>query len=207
MKITDITRPLKKDMLVYPGDVIPSFCQENHGRYLISDLHMSTHTGTHIDAPAHYLKSGDTIDTIPLSNLVGKCRVIDMSGTDSITITAADLKGKLGGVKRLLLKTRFSCRDTFTEEYPSLAYDAACSITDKGIGCIGIDSPSIESYNCDGSVHCRLLGNGCIIIELLDLSDVTEGDYDMVALPLRLEGLDGSPARVVLIKQEQMTWI
>jgi arylformamidase len=207
MKIIDITRPLKNDMLVYPGDVVPSFCQEDHGRYLISDLHMSSHTGTHLDAPVHYLKSGDTIDTIPLTPLVGKCRVIDISGTDSTTITAADLTGKLAGVKRLLLKTWFSGRDTFTEEYPSLAYDAACLITDNGIGCIGIDSPSIESYKCDGSVHCRLLGSGCIIIELLDLSDVTEGDYDMIALPLRLAGLDGSPARVVLIKQEELTWI
>ena len=207
MKIIDVTRPLKKDMLVYPGDVIPSFCQTDHGRYLISDLHMSSHTGTHIDAPAHYLKSGDTIDTIPLSNLIGRCRVIDMSGTDCTTITAADLEGKLRGVKRLLLKTLFSWREAFTEDYPSLAYDAACCITDSGIECVGIDSPSIESYNCDGSVHRRLLGKGCIIIELLDLSDVQEGDYEMVALPLRLAGLDGSPTRVVLIKQEEMAWI
>ena len=94
MKIIDVTRPLKKDMLVYPGDVIPSFSQEDHGRYLISDLHMSSHTGTHIDAPTHYLKSGDTIDTIPLNSLIGKCRVIDMSGTDSTTITAARSRGK-----------------------------------------------------------------------------------------------------------------
>ncbi len=204
MKIFDVTRPLKKGMLVYPGDVIPSFTQADYGRYLISDLHISSHTGTHIDAPAHYLKSGDTIDMIPLSNLIGRCRVIDMSGTGSTAITAADLKGKLKGVKRLLLKTRFSGRDTFTEEYPSLAYDAACSITENGIGCIGIDSPSIESYDCDGSVHCQLLGGGCIIIELLDLSNVPEDDYEMVALPLRLTGLDGSPARVILMKRDGM---
>ena len=152
MKIIDVTRPLKKDMLVYPGDVIPSFSQADHGRYLISDLHMSSHTGTHIDAPVHYLKSGDTIDTIPLSNLIGRCRVIDVSDAGTL-ITAAHLEGKLDGVKRLLLKTRFSGRDTFTEEYPSLAFDAACFITDNGIECVGIDSPSIESFNCDGSVH------------------------------------------------------
>jgi arylformamidase len=204
MKIIDVTRPLKNDMLVYPGDVIPSFSQVDHGRYLISDIHLSTHTGTHIDSPTHYLKSGNTIDTIPLSNLIGRCRVINVSGTKSTTITAADLKGKLSGVKRLLLKTRFSGRDKFTEEYPSLSYDAACSITDNGIQCIGIDSPSIESYDCDGSVHRHLLGKECIIIELLDLSDVPEGDYEMVALPLRLAGLDGSPARVVLMKQDGM---
>jgi arylformamidase len=204
MKIIDVTRSLKKGMLVYPGDIIPSFTQVDHGRYLISDLHISTHTGTHIDAPAHYLKSGDTIDSIPLRNLIGRCHVIDVRETGSTTITAADLEGKLRGVKRLLLKTGFSGKDTFTEEYPCLAYDAACSITDNGIECIGIDSPSIESYDCDGSVHRRLLGNGCLIIELLDLSDVPEDDYEMVALPLRLAGLDGSPARVVLMKQDGM---
>lgn len=203
MKIIDVTRPIKKDMVVYPGDLIPSFSQVDHGRYLISDLHMSSHSGTHIDAPSHYLKSGDTIDTIPLSSLIGRCRVIDLSGTGRTTITAADLDKKLIGVKRLLLKTRFSGGDTFTEEYPSLAYDTACLITDNGIECMGIDSPSIESYYGDGSVHRRLLGNGCIIIELLDLSDVLEGDYEMVALPLRFAGLDGSPARVVLMKGEK----
>lgn len=204
MKIIDVTRPLKNDMLVYPGDVIPSFSQVDHGRYLISDIHLSTHTGTHIDAPTHYLKSGNTIDTIPLSNLIGRCRVINVSGIKSTIITAADLKGKQCGVKRLLLKTQFSGSDKFSDEYPSLAYDAACSITDNGIQCIGIDSPSIESSEGDGSVHRRLLGKECIIIELLDLSDVPEGDYEMVALPLRLAGLDGSPARVVLMKQEGM---
>lgn len=202
MKIFDVTRPLKNDMLVYPGDVIPRFSQVDQGQYLISDLHMSSHTGTHIDAPAHYLRTGDPIDTIPLTNLIGQCRVIDVSGTKSTMITAADLQGKLSGVKRLLLKTRFSEKDTFSEEYPFLAFDAACAITDTGIECIGIDSPSIESYNCDGSVHRQLLGNGCIIIELLDLSDIPQGDYDMVALPLRFAGLDGSPARVILIKRE-----
>jgi arylformamidase len=204
MKIIDVTRLLKNNMIVYPGDVIPSFSQSDHGRYLISDLHMSSHTGTHIDAPVHYLKTGDTIDTISLSHLIGRCRVIDVSGNENMTITAADLQGKLKDVKRLLLKTNFSRRDTFSDEYPSLALDAACLITDKGIECIGIDSPSIESFHGDGSVHRRLLGNGCLIIELLDLSDVPESDYELVALPLRLAGLDGAPARVILMKQEEM---
>jgi len=106
----------------------------------------------------------------------------------------------MDNIGRLLLKTSFSGHHQFTEDYPSLSFDAAHLITSNAIHCIGIDSPSIESYHCDGSVHRELLGNGCIIIELLDLSAVPEGDYDMIALPLRLEGLDGSPARVVLMK-------
>ena len=169
MKLIDVTRPLSGNILVYPGDSEPSFCQSDHGRYLISDLHMSSHTGTHIDAPAHYLKEGDTIDTIPLSHIVGTCRVVDVSLSRNTTISAADLEGRISGAKRLLLKTWFSGRDSFIEEYPCLAYDAACLITESGIRCIGIDSPSIESFNCDGSVHRRLLSSGCIIIELLDL--------------------------------------
>jgi arylformamidase len=199
MEIFDITRSLSAETLVYPGDVKPSFTQRDEGKYLISDLHMSTHTGTHIDAPVHYLKSGDTIDTIPLINLIGRCRVVDVSGAGS-TITAEHLAGKTDNTPRLLLKTLFSGHNQFIENYPSLSFDAARLITGKGICCVGIDSPSIESYLCDGSVHRELLGKGCIIIELLDLSAVPEGDYDMIALPLRLEGLDGSPARVVLIK-------
>lgn len=200
MKIIDITRPLKEGMLVYPGDLIPSFRQADHGRYLISDLHLSSHTGTHIDAPAHYLKSGDTIDTIPLRNLMGRCRVIDVSSAGTL-ITAAHIQGKIRGTTRLLLKTGFSGKDTFSDTYPSLAPDAAYLLTEAGVICIGIDSPSIESFDCDGSVHRRLLEKGCLIIELIDLSGVPEGDYEILALPLRLEGLDGSPARVVLIQQ------
>ncbi len=180
-----------------------SFLQSDHGRYRISDLHMSSHSGTHIDAPAHYLNEGDTIDTIPLSHIVGTCRVVDVSHSRNTTISAADLEGRISGAKRLLLKTWFSGRDSFIEEYPCLTYDAACLITESGIRCIGIDSPSIESFNCDGAVHRRLLSSGCIIIELLDLSDISDGDYEMVALPLRLTGLDGSPARVILMEPEK----
>jgi len=199
MEIFDITRPLSAETLVYPGDVKPSFRQRDAGKYLISDLHMSTHTGTHIDAPVHYLKSGETIDTIPLINLIGRCRVVDVTSAGSI-INAEDLGGEIDNISRLLLKTAFSGRYQFIENYPSLSFEAAQLITGKSILCVGIDSPSIESYHCDGTVHRELLGQGCIIIELLDLSDVPEGDYDMIALPLRLEGLDGSPARVVLTK-------
>jgi arylformamidase len=198
VKIIDITRPLSQDILIYPGDITPVFRQADHGNYLITDLHLSTHTGTHIDAPVHYLKTGDTIDTIPLSHVMGTCRVLDVTSAGN-SITADHLRGRLDGIARLLLKTSFSGTDRFDENYPSLTADAARLITGCNMKCVGIDSPSIESYECDGSVHRELLSRGCIIIELLDLSDVEGGDYTLVALPLRLTGLDGSPARVVLI--------
>jgi len=199
MRIIDITRPLSEDILIYPGDKRPVFRQVDRGQYLISDLHMSTHTGTHIDAPFHYLKTGDTIDTVPLSHIMGKCRVIDVTRAGN-SITSNHLVGRLEGIPRLLLKTSFSAKDCFDENFPSLTPDAARLITMCDMKCIGIDSPSIESYNCDGAVHRELLRKGCIIIELLNLSNVREGDYTLVALPLPFTGLDGSPARVVLIE-------
>jgi len=204
MKIIDITRPLSEDILIYPGDKRPVFRQVDRGHYLISDLHLSTHTGTHIDAPFHYLKTGDTIDSIPLSHIMGKCRVIDVTCAGT-SITSHHLKGRLDGIHRLLLKTSFSAKDCFDENFPSLTPDAARLITGSDMKCIGIDSPSIESYNCDGTVHRELLSKGCIIIELLNLSNVREGDYTLVALPLPLTGLDGSPARVVLIENNGAT--
>ena len=199
VKIIDITRPLSEGILVYPGDIPPVFRQGVHGNYLTTDLHLSTHTGTHIDAPTHYLKTGDTIDTIPLSHVMGMCRVLDVTSSGT-SITANHLKGRLDGIDRLLLKTSFSGTDHFEENYPSLTADAARLITGCEMKCVGIDSPSIESYECDGTVHRELLSRGCIIIELLDLSNVEEGNYTLVALPLRFTGLDGSPARVVLLE-------
>jgi len=197
VKIIDITRPLSEDILIYPGDIPPVFRQEKRGNYLITGLHLSTHTGTHIDAPVHYLKTGDTIDTIPLSHVVGTCRVLDVTCVGT-SITANHLKGRLDNVDRLLLKTSFSNTNQFEENYPSLTPDAARLITNCNMKCVGIDSPSIESYECDGTVHRELLSRGCIIIELLDLSHVDEGEYTLVALPLPFTGLDGSPSRVVL---------
>jgi arylformamidase len=199
MKIIDITRPLSGSTVAYPGDKPPVFTQHDQGHYLISDLRMNSHSGTHIDAPVHYLKTGDTIDTIPLSQLVGPCRVIDVSGAGS-EISASAIRGRVGGVPRILLKTVFSLCTTFKEDYPSLTCDAARYLIENRVTCVGIDSFSIEAFVCDGTVHRELLGNNCVIIELLDLSAVGEGDYTMVALPLRLSGLDGSPARVILIQ-------
>jgi arylformamidase len=191
MKWYDVTRPLVSGMLVYPGDIEPSFVQQDHGKYLISDLHMSTHTGTHIDAPAHYLKTGGTIDTIPLDSLVGTCRVID-SGQNKGLISREQLAGRLGNEKRILIRTSFSGKTLFESSYPSLSIEAAEYLVSCGVTCIGIDSPSIESYNCDGTVHCHLLRNNCIIIELLDLTGVPEGVYEMTALPSGLQDLTGA---------------
>jgi arylformamidase len=204
MKYYDVTRELANGMLVYPGDVCPEFHQKDAGAYLISSLYLSSHTGTHIDAPVHYLKTGDTIDTIPLENLLGPCRVIDLGDVNGL-ISRKSILGKLGSERRILIKTSYSGKTDFIQNYPSLSLDAAQYLISCGILCIGIDSPSIESFQCDGSVHRHLLNNACVIIELLDLSGVPEGVYEMIALPLRLVGLDGAPARVILKENKEGT--
>ena len=201
MKIHDVSRPLFNGDIVFPGDLPPSFRQEERGLYLISDLHLSSHAGTHIDAPVHYLKTGMTVDEIPPGRLIGPCRVADVRDAGS-EISASDIGKAAAGTTRLLLMTAFSGKTDFYEDYPHLTYDAAHHIAGCGLQCIGIDSPSIEACRCDGSVHRELLRSGCIVIELLDLSRVEPKDYWMAALPLRLTGVDGSPARVVLIENE-----
>jgi len=199
MNIFDITRPLSEKTFVYPGDCTPVFTRKVHAGYRTSEIRMGSHSGTHIDAPAHCAGYSGTIDTVPLSSLLGRCRVIDVMAAGP-EITASHL-AVVDTVPRILLKTGFSVTDTNGTGFPGLSSDAARFLIDRKIECIGIDSPSIGYAGDEDTVHHILLGHGCIILEFLDLSGVPAGDYLLAALPLRLEGLDGSPARVVLFNE------
>ncbi|MBP1928643.1 arylformamidase [Methanolinea mesophila] len=201
VKWFDATRDLAPGVVVYPGDFIPRFCQEDRGRYLLSELCMSSHSGTHIDAPSHYLKDERSVEKIPPGQLIGKCRVLDMRDSGS-EIGARDLEGRIEGAERVLLKTEFSGKKEFSSDYPALTPEAARMITGNGVVMVGIDSPSIESFSGTGEVHLELLSHGVVVVELLDLDAVPEGDYTVAALPLKLSGLDGAPCRVMLWKDE-----
>ena len=196
-EILDLTRPLGEKVPVYPGDPRPVFRKVERDGYTCTDIRLTSHTGTHLDAPSHYLSGGTPVDGIPLKKLIGMARVIDMEDAGD-TISAASFSGKLGGAVRVLIRTRASGEGSFGPQFPHLALDAARLLAKTGTLVVGIDSPSMEACGGDGSVHRELLEKGIAILEFLDLSGVTEGDYFMVALPLRLEGLDGSPARVIL---------
>lgn len=198
-RIFDVTRPLAPGGIVYPGDTIPRFRQQDTGTYLLTDIRMSTHSGTHIDAPAHYLEGGLSVDQIPFSSLMGWCRVLDLRKTRG-EITVTDLAGRFGGTDKILLRTSYSEKLDFEEDYPALSHDAARVLASKGMTCIGTDAPSIEGFGGNGDVHRTLLSQGTVIIELLDLHRVGEGDYWMIALPLLLQGLDGSPCRAILFE-------
>ncbi len=197
MTYFDITRSFGGDMMVYPGDPEISVNQTENEGCKVSALSLSTHSGTHIDAPSHYIKNGLTVDKIPFEVLFGEARVIDLSAVFG-SIGKYDLEGKVKGAERVLLKTSFSGKKDFNENYPHLTNEAAEYLLNEGVIFIGIDTPSIESFTGNGSVHTRLLSKNVICAELLDLSLVSAGIYTMYALPLRLKGLDGAPARIIL---------
>ncbi len=148
-RIFDITRPLAPGCIVYPGDIVPGFAREDHGNYRITDIQISSHSGTHIDAPSHYLDEGASVDEIPLSHLMGWCRVADLTRVKG-EISPRDLEGKTGGAKKILLKTSFSGQDDFVEDYPSIGEEAAAFLAAQRMHCIGTDAPSIEEFNSAG---------------------------------------------------------
>lgn len=201
MRIYDITRDLSEDTVLYPGDIRPGFHEVDTEQYRVTEITIGSHTGTHIDAPSHYIRGGRTVDQIPPGVLMGPVRVLDCTDVEEI-IRPRHLAGRLSGTRSLLLKTWFSERQEFEPGYPALSIEAAELIADAGISCLGTDAPSIEAFEGDGAVHRRLLGHGIVILELLDLSTVSGGEYTMIALPLRLKDADGSPVRAILCEQD-----
>ncbi|MBN1167377.1 MAG: cyclase family protein [Methanospirillaceae archaeon] len=194
--IYDITRPLQNGMPYYPGDPEPRFRSIDCGKYRISSLSLSSHTGTHIDAPAHYIQGGTPVDEIAVSVTCGPCRVLDIRGCKRL-VTPEDLHGLQKGERRVLFRTGYSSDNPDTD-YPGISAETAQFLVQSGISCIGTDTPSIESPDGDGTVHQVLCNAGIPIIENLDLEGIDTGNYILVALPLRLAGGDGAPCRAVL---------
>lgn len=195
VRYLDATRALSPGVVVYPGDIVPTVVKRARDGFLISDLTMGSHTGTHIDAPDHYLFDGRTVDNLPLDLLIGPCRVIE---TQATAIGREELQGQLAGATRVLLRTWFSRRTKYVAPFPALTPEGAAYLVGQGVRLVGTDAPSIEAGGSDGTVHRALLGSGGAVIELLDLANVPPGEYGLIALPLRLQGGDGAPARVVL---------
>ncbi len=203
-RIHDVTVPIVPGMAVYPGD--PPFALERlHRRpdspFETSRLTLSTHTGTHVDAPAHFIPGGATVDQLPLEILLGKARVVELLALEKIErsdLEALDLRDDL----RVLLKTRMSPlmqKPGFHEDHVYLTQDAAAYLAQAGIKLVGFDYLSIERPgSAEFPAHRALLGAGVVVVEGLDLSEVEPGEYEMACLPLRVAGGDGAPARVVL---------
>jgi arylformamidase len=206
MKIYDITVPISNELPVYPGDpeirITRVMSLEAGDVARVSHLSFSTHIGTHIDPPYHFIRDGAPLDQVPLEVFIGPARVVDAG--DVASIDAALLSTfDLDGASRILFKTGNSrfWRESgeFQKDFVYLETDAARLLVARGVKLVGIDYLSIEKFDFDQpTTHWTLLGAGVVIVEGLDLSEVAPGDYELICLPLKIKDGDGGPARVVL---------
>lgn len=202
----DITLPVRPGMAVWPGDPpceVTSMSRIRDGAGSnVSRIAMSSHCGTHLDAPRHFSEAGETVDQLSPDLLIGPAYVIDLSSLGR-NIYADDLSRLPGGVKRLLIRTANSLSDItdrFDPGYIGLTRDAAALLCDRGVMLVGLDAWSVAATGPDlAAVHHLLLGRpGAAALESIRLRDVREGWYELVCLPLRLDGLDGAPAHALL---------
>ena len=207
--IYDISIPIRAGGVVYPGNpAIAITAQQAIAQGAganVSRLDFGSHTGTHVDAPKHFFDDGAGVDELPLDVLMGPARLIAFA--DAVTsIGESELSTHdLDGVTRLLMRTRNSSwladgSTEFHRDYTYLAPDGAAYLADRGIRLVGVDYLSVEQFRSGHhKTHRTLLERGVVIVEGLMLGEPPAGDYELRCLPLRLAGLDGAPARAVLV--------
>jgi len=206
--IYDVSVQLSNDLPVWPSgppirlESTPHLSRDKSYTIHETFIHISSHMGTHIDAPYHFVENGKRLNEIPLERLVGKATVVEILGVRSIG--ERELRPlKWVGVERVLFKTENSKHwhdGSFYEEFVYLEPEGARFLIERGIQLVGIDYLSIEKFRAEKHLtHFALLEKDVVVIEGLDLSHVGPGEYSMVALPLNLLGTDGGPTRVILI--------
>jgi arylformamidase len=193
VQIIDVSVPVQPGMITYPGD--PEVRLERVSSIAAGDgvnlsrLDLGVHSGTHVDAPLHFVEDGQSVEALPLEVLVGPCVVVD--GLDVAAVPR--------GAERVLFRTpngRLWERDEFSEDFVALDGGAARALVAGGVRLVGIDYLSIG----DEEAHEVLLGAGVVAVEGLDLRHVEPGEYRLVCAPLKLEGAEGAPARVLLLR-------
>jgi arylformamidase len=207
--IYDVSVPIRSGGVVYPGNPPISITAQQAiaagAGANVSRVDFGSHSGTHVDAPKHFFDDGAGVDLLPLDVLMGRARLIAF-GDDIKSVGAVDLRRHdLAGVTRVLLKTRNSSwlasgSSEFHPDYTYLAPDGAEYLVGLGVRLVGVDYLSVEQFHSGHHrTHRTLLGAGVVIVEGLVLSEPPPGDYELRCLPLRLVGLDGAPARAVLV--------
>ena len=207
MNIIDISVPLTNHMPFWPGS--PGFhlelwqSRDNGDPVNCSRMDCDVHVGTHIDAPFHFLPSGITTDQLPIEAFIGPAFVAHLPNIEIITAKDLDILSIPDETTRLLFHTDNSelwrgGKKEFYPDYVALTIDAARWIVQHGIRLVGIDYLSVQRYADGPETHRILLQNDVIIVEGLNLSDVSSGFYELICLPLQIMGAEGSPARAVL---------
>jgi arylformamidase len=205
----DITAPIDPQKIpIYPGDAPArlDFLQhlDRGGKLTLSAFSMGAHTGTHVDAPMHFIKGGASLDQIPLETFIGPVRIIDCSA-EAPAIDAAELnKHDWHGARRIFFRTRnsrkgFMTDPVFHKDFTYLAPDAAKLLADAGVALVGVDYISAEQFGApEPRTHRALLGVGIPIVEGLLLQDVKPGDYELMLLPMRVIGHEAASARALI---------
>lgn len=194
--VIDISLPIGPSLAVWPGDPpveVEPLTRVEEGDPGVSRLALGTHTGTHVDPPAHFVSGGATVDELPLDVLVGPAVVADCTGGAPIDAARLEGLGLPAGTARLLLKTAAGTAAGL------LTAGGAGWLVERGVRLVGADTLSIEPETEEYPVHRILLGAGVVIVEGLDLTAAAPGPYELVCLPLRITGGDGAPARAVLL--------
>lgn len=206
-QVWDVSVKAEPGMHIYPGDPtievrrVRAIADGDAAN--LTHLALGAHTGTHVDAPAHFLDGAPTLEQVALDRFIGPATVVDLRGRaviDAAALAEHDLP--TGGI--VLCKTDNSAlweRQGFQKEFTYLTRDGAEHLLARGIKTIGMDYLSIEQFgSATFEVHKLLLGRGVLIIEGLDLRAVSAGAYTLVCLPLNLQGVDGAPARAILMR-------
>jgi arylformamidase len=209
MVVYDVTLSVYAGMPVWPGDPDVKLDRvkkiEEGANSNVSYLAAGVHTGTHVDAPVHFLPGGATIDQLDLEVLVGEAQVVVLPDqVDVIDSAAINQAGIESGTQRLIFKTRNTHYWEkhvvgFQTDFVGINVEGARELVKMGVKLVGIDYLSISPYKRSRPTHEVLLGSGMIVVEGLDLSRVPAGRYRLYCLPLKLKGSDGSPARVILV--------
>lgn len=203
MKFHDISRPIHTGMPVWPGDTPAefAFAATKAGGYSanVGRLRLSLHTGTHADAPYHYNDAGRKIDEVPVDTYVGPARVVDIRGHPAIT-TALLAAHDFSATPRVLFKSdSWTDQAVFPSSWPLMAADVPAWLAARGVKLVGLDVPSVDRIDSkDLPIHHACDAVNLLILENLDLRAITPGLYELIALPLRIRGGDGSPLRAVL---------
>lgn len=195
---------------VYEGDAPMSFeflkdMRKGDGLTL-SKFSLGAHSGTHVDAPMHFIRDGDPIDKVEFESLIGPARVIDIADTVEAIDSAELNRHKWRGAERVIFRTRSSVRGwmkspTFHRDFAYIAPDAAQLLADTGVKLVGVDYISAEKFGAPAPLtHRILLGKNIPIVEGMALEGVPPGDYDLVVLPMKVAGHEGAPARAIMRK-------
>ena len=204
--VVDLTLHIQSGSQVYEGDPEPIFSRVRtiaHDGYRLTHISMGGHTGTHIDAPAHYIENGTMTDEIKIEVLIGKCCLLDVSGIPGSRIKLSMLKKHTTLIRkseRVVFRSNWSKRWGTSEYYnnsPSLTIESARWLADyrQRIKLVGFDMPTPATEN-ESEVHRILLQAGIPIVEGLDLNGVTNSEFNIIVAPLAIKGCDGVPCRV-----------